>query len=265
MSADETTISPSTLGRLTARRAVTPTDIAGVSKQGVRRARNEDAWGFRQSTAFVVADGMGGRPGGDTAASTTVEALLAELCSDSTDWPAMVASINEQVTCAAIRWGHENTGAVAVGMRCRGDRVTLVQIGDARAYRIRDGVVRQLTRDHSVAEAIAALGVRRSDSGLGPRQLAAVTSYFGDASSAQEFNVHELTAYPGDRIVLTSDGVHDWIGADTWVQVANVASACDAAETLVKRAKSNGSGDDCTALTVDLDVIDIADSATSSL
>ncbi len=263
MSADETTITTEAFDKLTARRTVVPTDIAGASKQGARRKRNEDAWGFRGSVAFVVADGMGGRAGGDTAARAAVEALLGELCRDSIDWPTMIASVNEQVARVAVRRGFESVGAVAIGMRCRADRVTLVHVGDARAYRVRDGLVQQLTRDHSVAEAIAALGVRRSESGLQPRQLAAVTSYFGDASSSDEFSVHELTAYPGDRIILTSDGVHDWIDAEAWAAAAGKSSARDAAESLVGSAKSNGSGDDCTALIVDLDISDGTDSGVS--
>jgi len=254
MSADEVTLSTGTLDKLLSAQSVVVSDVAGSSARGTRRSRNEDAWGFRGGGAFVVADGMGGRPGGDVAALASVESFLEQLCSDSIDWRALFDTVNRSVSRSAESHGLSDVGAVAIGMRCSGDRITLAHVGDARAYRLRDSQVQQLTRDHSIAEAIATLGVRRSASGLPTRQLAAVTSFFGGTHSAEEFSVHELTPRSGDRIVLCSDGVYRFVETSDWMWAASAPSAHGAAEGLVARARSNGSTDDCTALVIDVDV-----------
>lgn len=249
---DEDTLRPEVVRRILRTRSVVATDVGGASRQGARRDRNEDAWGFAAGNAFVVADGMGGREAGDLAASATVETLLSELQRPLTDWPAVLGTVNRSVQDAARRSGHESIGAVAVGLRCHRDRATIVHVGDARAYRLRSDGTQQLTRDHSVAEAIADLGLRQSESGLPAGQLAAVTSFFGGDRSADEYSVHELTVLDGDRIVLCTDGVHHELSPTDWHRASTISTAGDASAFLVDTAAQRGATDDCTALVIDL-------------
>lgn len=251
---DEITIRSSVFASSMSRRVVTVDDIGGCSRQGMGRRRNEDAWGYRDGRAFVLADGMGGRSSGDLAARVTVDALLTELSQEHIDWRSAIANVSSAVCAAAEHASGESIGAVAVGVRCYDDRVTVVHVGDARAHRLRGGTVQQLTRDHSVAEAMADLGVRREESGLGARQLTALASYFGTPGSAAEFSVHELTVRSGDRIVLTSDGVHNSIDRSGWAQASAVPTAGDAAFYLVEHAQQAGATDDSTAVVFDFSV-----------
>lgn len=256
---DEVTISPGVLeqlgipGHQGPSESVAIRDIGGASRQGHRRHRNEDAWGFRDATAFVVADGMGGRPGGDRAAQIAVDTLLDTLNRDVVDWRRPVETANAAVSHSRLPEDGP-CGAVVVALRCAGDRASILHLGDARAYRLRDGLAEPLTRDHSVAEAVNGVGLRRSESGLEPRQLAAVTSFLGDQDAWREYTVRELTIRPGDRIVLTSDGVHQHLTASAWALACDVEGAGDTAEFLVTTAQAAGSNDDATALVVDLDV-----------
>lgn len=203
---------------------------------------------------MVVADGMGGRPNGDVAAQAAVEALTGALAGDVVDWRVPVAAANEAVRQATAALGRDEQagGAVAVALRCVDDRTSIVHVGDARAYRLRDGLAEPLTRDHSVAETMAELGVRRSTAGLEPRQLASLTTFFGEPGSSDEFTVRELTVRSEDRVVLCTDGCYSAISSADWALVAGIDLAGDAATHLVDLAVAAGARDDATAVVVDL-------------
>ncbi|MFK7918940.1 MAG: PP2C family serine/threonine-protein phosphatase [Ilumatobacter sp.] len=239
-------------------------DVGGRSVQGSTRIRNEDAWGFRGGDVFVVADGIGGRLHGDVAARATIESLLVSLSNEVLDWRTPMQQASEAVmaaTALAIPTPYdvgrtESTGpggAVAAALRSFRGRVSLVHVGDARAYRIRDGVVEPLTRDHSIREVMADLGVRRCDSGLPDRELASITSFFGESRSWEEFTVRELTVRPNDRIVLCTDGCYGLLASEDWESVRTTMSAHDAASLLIDHAVTRGTRDDATAVVVDFD------------
>lgn len=250
------TLPPSTprVGARSARRMATIIDVGGATAQGRRRTRNEDAWGYRTGHAVVVADGMGGRPNGDVAAHAVVEALTEALAGDVVDWRNPVSTANGAVrrATAALDRGEQPGGAVAVALRCVGDRTSIVHVGDARAYRLRDGLAEPLTRDHSVAETMAELGVRRSTAGLEPRQLASLTTFFGEPGSSDEFTVRELTVRSGDRVVLCTDGCYSTLSPEDWASVGDIDLAGDAASHLVDLAVAAKTRDDATAVVIDL-------------
>lgn len=253
-SCDLPTIGRSALERLRhpARHSITVCDVGGASVRGTARERNEDAWGVAGGRVFVAADGIGGRPAGHIAAQSAVQSILRRLDAPVTDWAELMHAVNTDVQEATEAAGHRRAGCVAVALRCSDDRVALVNLGDARAYRLRNGTIEPLTRDHCVAEHLAEMGLRRGETGLPRRELEAVTGYFGDHSAWVGFVVHELNVYDGDRIVLCTDGVHGFTSRATWLHVMSVAGAGDAAQFLVDRAVIAGARDDATALVVDL-------------
>ena len=245
-------------------------DFGGRSQQGVRRVRNEDAWGHHRREVFVVADGIGGRRHGDAASKAAVTSLLRSLAADVVDWREPMRTASQAVMSGPIPAGPDRVrkrtdersgpgGAVAAMLRCRAGRTSLVHVGDARAYRVRDGLVEPLTRDHSVGEAMADLGVRRSESGMDAHELSSLTSFFGEARSWEEFTVRELTVRPGDRIVLCTDGCYRHVERDIWTSMFTIESAGMAADHLVEQAIAAGATDDATAL-----VIDFAEAADGS-
>lgn len=236
-------------------RRIRVTDVGGVTVQGRRRRRNDDAWGHRQGRVFVVADGMGGRPAGDAAATASVEALLTGLSENEVDWYATLGSANAAVVDASSISDERCGGAVVVALRIVDDRASVVHLGDARAYRLRGGVAEPLTHDHSLAGALAELGVGRAESGLDARELRAVTGFLGDDSAWREFELRELTVRDGDRVVLCSDGVHQHVDHATWRRARRAEAAGDAAELLVAAALTAGSPDDATATVVDLAIV----------
>lgn len=251
---DDDTLPPDVVAELLAarrHRTIAVGDVGGASVQGRRRRRNEDAWGYRSGSAFVVVDGMGGRPAGDLAAAAALDALTTSLSGDVRDWREIVAAANRAVAEAAQVAKTARAGAVFVALRCMPDRLSLLHVGDARAFRLREGRPEALTRDHTIVEAMADVGLRRDDTAFGPRELGAVTGFLGDDDSWEEFTVRELSVRDGDRIVLTTDGVHEHVDVAAW-RTAGALPAGGAAGALVDAAVAAGSPDDATALVVDL-------------
>ena len=118
---------------------------AAASETGRQRSHNEDAWGQHESSVFVVADGMGGRPGGAVAATAAVAALLDELGGAAwsegalVDWQRVMDRANEAVVTAGRRAGHAQVGAAVAVVCSVANRTVVAHAGDVRVYRIRDG------------------------------------------------------------------------------------------------------------------------------
>jgi protein phosphatase len=230
---------------------------AAASARGAARADNEDAWGQRHGRAFVVADGMGGRPGGAGAAAVTVAGLLDELSGpqDGIDWSEAVARVNAVVIAHAADHGHRRVGAAAAAVRFAGGRLTVLHLGDVRAYRLRGEQIELLTSDHTLGEELERAGLRPGQQAsdleaLSARDLAGLTTFFGDPGSSERFTVRSLSVRDGDRIALCTDGVHRHVPAASWQQASREAHAAAVAELLVGSALAHGATDDATALVI---------------
>jgi serine/threonine protein phosphatase PrpC len=242
------------------RRAAYAVTWAGATAQGSGRQHNEDAWGERAGRAFAVADGMGGRAGGVGAAAAAVDGLLDELSSyaDGIEWPEAISRVNGAVMRYAANAGHQQVGAAAAAFRYAGGRLTVVHLGDVRVYRLRGGQAELLTTDHTLGEELGRSG---ADPGsalpgggvprhLSHRQLAGLTTFFGDAESSSRFSVRTLSVQAGDRLVACTDGVYRHVPLRVWQDVAAQQACETAAQMLVRAATMHGTTDDATALVV---------------
>lgn len=247
----EDTLPPDVARALLARGGLRAGAWGWVSRRGSGRAVNEDAHGVRDGRAFVVADGMGGRPGGAVAAHAAVGALLDSLAGHGAlDWSRVTAAANVAVRAAGSAVGHERVGVAVAGLRVAGGRATVMHLGDVRAYRLgTDGAV-QLTTDHNVAEELLRVDVHPGALRLNAAELAALTVFLGDVDSAVRFDVRSVTVAAGDRLVLCTDGIHGRLGADVWADVSKLAEPQRIAEHLADAAVAAGSTDDATALVV---------------
>ena len=126
------------LGELSAALAASPLAVvewATATSRGLRRRVNEDAWGHRDRV-FVVADGMGGRGGGSLAARTAVDRFLARSVGPTVDWRDVIAGVNDDVRRAGAERGIDRLGTTLLAAAVGGPLVTLVHLGDSRAYRL---------------------------------------------------------------------------------------------------------------------------------
>lgn len=169
----------------------------GASDLGKRRRRNEDAYVVRPDIGlFAVADGMGGHAAGDVASRIAVETLISRLSADSMG--VAIAAANQAIWQAAQADPAQagmGTTITAVALDARLDSEFLCgHVGDSRLYRLRDSVLEQLTRDHSI-----------------PR-TSMLTRAVGTRPDV-EVDVFRASILPGDRFLICSDGltgmVHD--------------------------------------------------------
>lgn len=235
-----------------ARPTVVVQDWGAATSIGHIRLENEDAWARDGEKRFAVADGMGGTAGGLLAAQSSVNAFM-EL--DPTEgWVPQLVALNRSVATLCMSQGFTAAGSTLVGLEVERNRCVTVHIGDSRIYRVRDGLLQLLTVDHN-------LGNLRREEGLDPEASdargtpRALTSWIGSADEPDRIDVGTLSVEQGDRVVLVTDGLTDFVES-TAIEalLTDGSSAKEAAQQLVDAADDAGGRDNSTALVVDLGV-----------
>lgn len=227
--------------------------VAGVNQflctdTGVVRERNEDDLLARPDQGvWAVCDGMGGHDVGDYASQYIVGRLSALRLPDHQGnrmqaIKRCLRQCNRHLVDYAEANGFEHVGSTAVVLCLQGTRAALAWIGDSRAYRMRDRRLRMISRDHSVAEEMAAIGAESVLDCPG-----AITRAVG-ATARIEIDMVCMESRPGDVWLLCSDGVSGVLDAE--VMEGILRDAEDPADELVQSAIAAGSSDNCTAVVV---------------
>ena len=212
---------------------------------------------------FIVADGMGGQQAGEKASQMAVELIPRELAkrieSDADDKSSQraireaVAATNQEILALShLGADYANMGTTVVIAWFHNSRVYVAGIGDSRAYRLRDGKIEQLTRDHSLANALGEAGTIRPDEVENHKFKHVLYLYLGskDARDGPE-EVKALDTRPGDQFLLASDGLTGVVRDEL---ITEVLRTCDdpqrAAELLIQRALENRSKDNITCVVI---------------
>lgn len=186
--------------------------IEATARSHVGRVRqiNEDRFLVRSDRGlWAVADGMGGHTAGTEAADTAVEELAGvadgeHAISEAALHAALVRANRRIHAGGGSRQGVSGT-TIVVAWLLR-DRLTVLWAGDSRAYRIRTGEARCLTRDHSVIQELLDAGeITEAEAERHP-YAHLVTRALG-ASDTVDVDRIEVDFRPGDRLLLCSDGV----------------------------------------------------------
>jgi protein phosphatase len=217
-----------------------------------------------QSYSFVVADGMGGQLAGEKASQMAVDIIPKELSkrigsTESDDKQIQkiikdaVAAANQEILgLSVIQTEFNNMGTTVVLALSRNDRVYVAGIGDSRAYRFRDGRIEQLTKDHSLAQALLEAGTITAEELPNHKFNHVLYLYLGskDARGGPE-DVKAAEFRKGDRFLLASDGL---TGVVQDAQLAEVVASTDdpqaSARALIKMALDNQSKDNVTCLVI---------------
>ena len=221
-------------------------DSGGATTIGLLRSENEDHFGAI-GPLHVVADGMGGTAGGTLASHLTVQHVLEAQYSDG--WVTTLRDVNSRVRSECDEAGFPNAGSTLVGLRVEDHRCVTMSVGDSRIYRFRDGMLKQLTCDHN-------LRTLRKEEGLDPEvtdergKPRALTSYIGNRDEAQRIDVGTISAQEGDRLLLTSDGVHEQVNTDEMTRFLTLPTCQDVADALTSAADVAGGRDNATAVVI---------------
>ena len=255
-----------------------------VTDVGMVREHNEDS-AFMESTKgfFIVADGMGGHAAGEVASAMAVDSVRKTLEGSSTEIEAfqkaptdagrrgIVQLLQNAVLSAhqaVFQRGQAESDKAGMGttldvVLVAGPEAFVAHVGDSRTYLIRDGKPSQITTDHTVAEVLVIEGkLTIEEAQVSPLRTILVNAIGVSADVGVE--MAHVTLKRGDRLLLCSDGLHDYFPADE--EIAQRLSAVEPGKALaemVELAKTRGGHDNITGVTVQ--VIDVVEGVPSQL
>ncbi len=222
------------------------------------KARNEDS-GYAGPHLLVLADGMGGHAAGDVASSMIVGAL-APLDDEGLSGEQALRVLESELhdANAALRAAmvadHDlaGMGSTTIAMLRAGNKLAMAHIGDSRAYLLRDGVFSQLTVDHSfVQRLLDEHRITAAEAQHHPQRSLVTRVMTGHPDDQPDLSMRELMV--GDRYLLCSDGLTDFVGPDIVGEILQEASSPEAAaERCIEVALKASTRDNVTVVVADV-------------
>lgn len=236
---------------------------------GMRRAANQDSLVVRLCSEygewlqyghlFVVSDGMGGHAVGDLASRISVEALpLAYLKADAESIPQRLKTALSDANRAINDKARENPEFADMGTTCSSLVLTasgafVGHVGDSRVYRVRDGVIEQLTFDHSLQWEMIRQGraTMANVDLLHPRNV--ITRCLGPDRNVEIDIEGPFQVLPGDHFVICSDGLTGHLTDSEIGAIASSLPPSEATRLLIDVANCRGGGDNITVIVARID------------
>ena len=208
-----------------------------LSEKGSKSEKNEDACLSLPSKGFfVLADGVGGGPNGDYASRTAVETLYAELCDSTVTQSVILSSIskaNEKVFSSAQSDSRRGMATTLAASWISDRQVRCFNVGDSRVYKVCEGTITQLTRDHTRQVQKAANVIKQ-----------VVTNALGIRPTV-DVEVTGCEARAGDIIFLATDGITDQLGEEVLLKIlTSNLSLAEKAQAIVSESERLGRRDD---------------------
>jgi protein phosphatase len=233
--------------------------IGSRSAQGVRPNNEDSLLVDPDGHLFVVADGMGGQECGEQASSMAVQIIPKVVrdhlaANESPEQAVQHALADANAAIIAAGRGQvegRRMGTTAVLALQHADRVYVAGLGDSRAYLIRGGQVEQLTVDHSVAQALVACGALTAEEARNSPYQHVLHKFLGCTGMNDGAEVRPFTPEPGDRLLLASDGLTNFICDDDLREGREqFPQPQDWADNLVQLALDRGSKDNVTCILI---------------
>ena len=254
--------------------------ICGATDVGARRAENQDTYVIadlrsgdlsnpcnrteiplsKQGILLLVCDGMGGAAAGDLAARIAAEAIKQQLVgagSAVTESPAeSLKSAVSGANGAVFAEAKAHPATRGMGTTCTAaivlpDRLIVAQVGDSRAYLLRDGHLRLLTRDQTMADQLVEAGALRPEDVSHYPYRHVLLQAVGTQSTIRPTQ-SEVRLRRGDRILLCSDGLHGPVPDHEIAEILGAAAdISDVARELIQAALAAGGPDNVTVIVAD--------------
>ena len=227
-------------------------DEAGLTQTGHVRRNNEDSYLIR-GDLFMIADGMGGAAAGEVASAMCAQAFaeidLIRHRGDGALRDAIVVANTRIHERAASDPAASGMGTTVTAALVESDgRVALANVGDSRAYLLREGALRRLTEDHSVVAELVATGQISDWEASSHPQRNVVTRVLG-AEATVQVDTFWLEAQDGDVVLLCSDGLTDMVAEEEFAKLLAADKSCEQiARDLVRAALAQGGEDNVTTV-----------------
>jgi PPM family protein phosphatase len=254
---------------------------AGLSDVGLQREHNEDSFlVLNEYDLYVVADGMGGHRAGDVAsriATETISEFFKSTANDDVTWPfhfdtnlseeenrllTGIRVANRQIFERSTRSReYHGMGTTVVGAMFspRKQRMYIGHVGDSRCYRVRDGRIQQLTRDHSLINDYLVAMPELTEAQRSELPKNVITRALGMQDQVVVDLQHD-DPHAGDVYVLCSDGLSGMMSDDEIQDIitgsVDIRVAC---KKLIERANQQGGEDNITAVLIKIEAVDAKD------
>jgi len=187
---------------------------AAASDRGRKRPSNEDAFGYSvEHGVYVVCDGMGGAAAGEIASSLAVDEMMRVLVAEAPAAPTAenaakaIAAANQAIFARSQRNPKlAGMGTTLVALVAAERQVWVMNVGDSRAYRMRNAELHQITEDHSLVEEQVRMGRMNQAEALRSPLRNVITRALGTQNIVTP-DVFAMEAEPGDLYLLCSDGL----------------------------------------------------------
>lgn len=219
-----------------------------------------------KGSLFMVADGMGGAAAGEIASAMAVDVVLGEMRSGwlperATDGETFAraikraaASANQQINAyAASHPEYRGMGTTATIAGLLGDTLFVAQVGDSRAYLVRNGKAQQITKDQSLMQKLIEAGELTEEEAEHSERRNIILQALGPETSIKIDLTHQKLRR-GDVLVLCSDGLS---GQVTRAEIAHVVTEqpdlVEVCKHLIDKANENGGPDNITVIAARFD------------
>lgn len=231
---------------------------------GYVREHNEDSL-LVQPPLYVVCDGMGGHEAGEVASEIAVQTIARRMDADiaiakskkrkGLDVNMLGHAVEEAniaiIDAARCGRGKEGMGTTCTAAMLADDKLVIAQVGDSRAYLLHDGMLQQLTRDHSVVADLVEAGEISPAEARTHQWRSYITRALGLDAYVQA-DLYELNVAVGDRLMLCSDGLYSMVpDEDICAIMREHHDPQEAANELVDAALAAGGSDNVTVIVAD--------------
>ena len=236
-------------------------EVGFKSDKGLKRKNNEDAFFvIQEENVFIVADGVGGNNSGEIASRTTISKIAEYIRKNTPDknftqddvknyFARCIEKVNREIyELSAMRPENSGMATTVTIAYVAGSEVYVINVGDSRAYLYREGVLTQITEDHTYVNALIRKGVITKEEAQFHEKKNVITKAIGGEEFTSPDFFH-VSVIPDDIIILCTDGLHGEIGDDAICGIiADNESMTETCLSLVDKVNQCGGSDNVTVI-----------------
>jgi serine/threonine protein phosphatase PrpC len=201
---------------------------------------------------LAIADGMGGEAAGEMASAVAIDALRRALPAESPDWEAAlrvaVEAANQEVWTAGRDPSRRGMGSTLTAVCIHGVHAYLAEVGDSRAYLLRDGELRLLTHDQSYVQMLVDMGAMKPSEAEASPLKNVLLSALGQGDRVK-VDIGRLELRAADTLLVCCDGLSNEVAADDLSRVlAQRLSPAESCAALIAMANEHGGKDNITVI-----------------
>lgn len=244
--------------------------FAAGSHRGMIREGNEDS-GYAGPRLLAIADGMGGQAAGEVASSEVISTIVP--LDDDVPGSDILTSLGTAVQRANDQLRQmveddpslEGMGTTLTALLWTGQRLGLVHVGDSRAYLLRDGVLTQITQDHTWVQRLVDEGrITEEEANTHPQRSLLMRALGSGDHVEPDLSIREVRA--GDRYLICSDGLSGVVSHQTLEDtLASYQGPQETVQELIQLALRGGGPDNITVIVADVLDLDTGDTLAGQL